>query len=127
MRILGKTSRVLALLVVLIFKLFFLPVTLLAKPVTGLVSWYGQKFAGKKMANGEKFDPSKLTAAHRSLPFGTQVRLICRKTQREVIVTITDRGPVQKTRTLDISRAAADALGIRDRGIARVEIEPLKR
>ena len=127
MQAIRKTSRVLTLLAVLMFKLCFLPVTLLAKPMGGLVSWYGQKFAGKKMANGARFDPSKLTAAHRSLPFGTQVLLICRETRRQVIVTITDRGPVKKARVMDISRAAADVLGIRNQGTARVEIKPLKK
>jgi rare lipoprotein A len=88
----------------------------------GLASWYGAKFQGRRTASGERFDMNALTAAHRTLPFGTRVRLRAMATGREVVVRINDRGPVKRSRVIDLSRAAADALDIRQMGLAEVEL-----
>lgn len=90
-------------------------------------SFYGgdDGFQGKKTASGESFDASALTAAHRSLPFGTRVRVTNPKNQKSVIVRINDRGPRQKGREIDLSKAAATQLGIVDRGVTSVEMEVL--
>ncbi|HET6610874.1 MAG TPA: septal ring lytic transglycosylase RlpA family protein [Kofleriaceae bacterium] len=93
----------------------------------GLASWYGRRFAGKKTASGERFDPGDLTCAHRTLPFGTRLRVTNRENGRQVIVRVNDRGPFGKRRRLiDVSRAAAKKLGMLDGGIARVTIEVLR-
>lgn len=86
----------------------------------GLATWYG---SGKKTANGEAFDPTKLTAAHRSLPFGTWVEVKRVDTGRTVRVRINDRGPFGSSqRIIDLSKKAADDLGIVREGVAKVEI-----
>jgi rare lipoprotein A len=77
------------------------------------------------VASGAKFDPNGLTAAHRSLPFGTRIRVSDPKTQRSVIVTINDRGPFVHGRVLDLSLGAARALGLQNRGLGRVHAEVL--
>jgi rare lipoprotein A len=92
---------------------------------SGLVTWYGKKFAGHRMANGQRYDPTKLTTASRTYPIGTKLALFCGKTGMSVIVEVTDRGPVQKSYLLDISESAAIALGIRYIGIARIRIVPV--
>jgi rare lipoprotein A len=87
----------------------------------GYATWYGARLAGRRTASGEVFDPRRMTAAHRSLPFGTWVEVTCLDTGRQVRVRITDRGPFgHPDRIIDVSRAAADQLGIRSRGVARV-------
>ena len=81
----------------------------------GNASWYGPRFQGRRTANGERFDMHSLTAAHKTLPFGTMVRVKSLVNGREVLVRITDRGPFTKSRIIDLSRAAAielDMLGI---------------
>ena len=92
----------------------------------GLVtaSWYGEKYRGKPTASGSLFDPDKLTAAHRKLPFGTRVR--CRLGPRFVVVTITDRGPFVKGREIDLSRAAFRQLAHTDAGLIQIRMEILK-
>jgi rare lipoprotein A len=75
---------------------------------------------GQKTASGEHFNPHGLTAAHRSLPFGTKLRVVNPSNGRSVTVRITDRGPFTKGRTLDLSLGAAKALGITGQGVARV-------
>lgn len=92
---------------------------------TGVASWYGPKFAGRRTSNGEIFDPSQLTAAHRTLPFGTMVRVTNLATGRSVVVRINDRGPFKANRIIDLSRAAADAIGLTSMGVGRVRLEPL--
>jgi rare lipoprotein A len=92
---------------------------------TGLASWYGPKFAGRRTSNGEIFDPSQLTAAHRTLPFGTLVRVTNLVNGRSVVVRINDRGPFKPGRIIDLSRAAADAVGMTRMGVANVRLEPL--
>lgn len=89
----------------------------------GLATWYGGAFAGKKTASGERFDPEKLTAAHRKLPFGTWVEVRRVDTGRTVRVRVNDRGPWgNERRIIDLSRKAADDLGIVREGVARVEL-----
>ncbi|HEY4059588.1 MAG TPA: septal ring lytic transglycosylase RlpA family protein [Kofleriaceae bacterium] len=94
---------------------------------TGMASWYGNELAGHKTANGERFDPSKLTAAHRTLRFGTMVKVTTVKTGRSVVVRINDRGPFSKNRIIDLSEAAARAIGMIDAGSARVTLEVIER
>jgi hypothetical protein len=88
----------------------------------GLASWYGDKFHGRLTASGERYDKHALTAAHRTLPFGTLVRVRSARTGREVVVRINDRGPYARHRVIDLSSAAAAALGIKGRGIASVTL-----
>jgi rare lipoprotein A len=90
---------------------------------SGLATWYGAAFAGKKTANGERFDPSKYTAAHRTLKFGTWVEVRRPDTGRSVRVRITDRGPWgDDRRIIDLSRKAAEDLDIVREGVSRVEL-----
>jgi rare lipoprotein A len=91
----------------------------------GRVSWYGSKFAGHKMANGDRFDPTQMMTASKTYPLGTRLELYCFRTNKRVFVTVTDRGPFTPGLDLDISEAAALALGIRNRGIAVVQITPI--
>lgn len=91
---------------------------------TGTASWYGSE-AGSKTANGERYDPSGLTAAHRTLPFGTKVRVTSLTTGKMVVVRINDRGPVNDSRMIDVSAGAAAAIGIKDRGVGTVRMEVL--
>ncbi len=92
----------------------------------GMASYYGPGFANRPTANGERFDPRAMTAAHRSLPFGTRVRVTNLENGRQVVVRINDRGPYRKGRVLDLSRAAARKLGFLEDGVAHVRIEVLK-
>lgn len=94
--------------------------------VTGKASWYGGKFHGRKTASGERFDKHAMTAAHRTLPFGTTVRVTSINTNRSVIVRITDRGPFgRRERIIDLSEAAAESLGMKNAGVVRVKLEVL--
>lgn len=92
----------------------------------GEASWYGGRFQGKKTASGEIFDTNKLTAAHKKLPFGTLVRVVNLQNEKSVVVRINDRGPFVKGRVLDLSFAAAQALGFERKGTAHVEVRVLK-
>lgn len=89
----------------------------------GYASWYGQEFDGRKTSNGEIFDSNKLTAAHKTLPFNTRVRVTNLSTGRNVVVRINDRGPFVEGRSIDLSRAAAENIGIIGSGVAAVSIE----
>jgi rare lipoprotein A len=89
----------------------------------GYASWYGQEFDGRKTSNGEIFDSNKLTAAHKTLPFNTRVRVTNLSTGRNVVVRINDRGPFVEGRNIDLSRAAAENIGIIGSGVAAVSIE----
>ena len=91
----------------------------------GVASWYGQEFAGRTTANGEIFDPMLFTAAHRSLPFGTQVKVTNLSNQRSVVVRINDRGPYYQGRIIDLSLAAAERLEMVKSGITKVKLEVL--
>ena len=90
---------------------------------TGVASWYGSWHQGRLTADGERFDARAFTAAHRSLPFGTILRVTNLATGESVKVRVNDRGPYIKGRMLDLSAAAAKALGIAKDGLARVRIE----
>ncbi|MGA2448132.1 MAG: septal ring lytic transglycosylase RlpA family protein [Polyangiaceae bacterium] len=90
---------------------------------TGYATWYGPGFAGRRMANGQRFDPRAMTAAHRTLPLGTWVDVTRRDTGRTVRVRITDRGPFgEPTRIIDLSKRAAEQLGMIRKGVAPVEL-----
>lgn len=93
---------------------------------SGLASWYGAKFHGRRTANGETYDMHAATAAHATLPFGALVRVVNPKSGKSRIVRINDRGPFVEGREIDISYAAAVRLGIEDRGLARVRLELLE-
>ncbi|MBM7061551.1 septal ring lytic transglycosylase RlpA family protein [Pseudomonas sp. UL073] len=93
---------------------------------TGKASYYGRAHHGKKTASGERFDQHALTAAHRSLPFGTQVRVTNLNNDKSVIVRINDRGPYARGRIIDVSRQAAEQLGMLRAGVAPVRIDSLK-
>ncbi|MGC9330032.1 MAG: septal ring lytic transglycosylase RlpA family protein [Candidatus Hinthialibacter sp.] len=92
---------------------------------TGTACWYGKQFHGKKTASGEKFNMNAMTAAHRTLPFGTKVRVTNLENRKSVVVRINDRGPFSKGRIIDVSRKAAQLLGFVNAGLARVRIESL--
>jgi rare lipoprotein A len=88
----------------------------------GVASWYGPGFEGRRTASGERFRSHELTAAHRSLPLGSQVTVTNPANGKSVRVRINDRGPYIRGRTLDLSRAAARQLGLERRGVGRVRI-----
>jgi rare lipoprotein A (peptidoglycan hydrolase) len=89
----------------------------------GYATWYGARFAGRRTANGERFDPNAMTAAHRSLPFGTWVEVRRVDTGESIRVRITDRGPWgHEDRIIDLSRAAARALRIVHEGLTKVSL-----
>ena len=92
---------------------------------TGVASYYADKFQGRPTASGERFDQRKMTAAHRTLPFGTKARVTNPADGRSVVVRINDRGPFVKGRVIDLSRAAAEKLGIVRAGLAQVKVEVL--
>ncbi len=97
-----------------------------AQTVSGPASWYGARFHGRRTANGERFDKNAMTAAHRSLPFGTRVRVTNQRNGRTVVVRINDRGPFVGNRVIDLSRAAADAVGMVRSGVAPVQLDILQ-
>jgi peptidoglycan lytic transglycosylase len=90
---------------------------------TGLASWYGAKHQGKRTASGEIFDQKKFTAAHRTLPWGSKVKVTNLDNGKSVEVRINDRGPYMQDRIIDLSRAAAKALGMLRSGVAWVRME----
>jgi rare lipoprotein A len=92
-------------------------------PQTGQASWYGSAHHGKRTASGSIYDQTKLTAAHRTLPFGTRVMVTNASNGKSVEVEITDRGPYAGSRIIDLSRAAAQALGMIESGVATVRLE----
>jgi rare lipoprotein A len=93
----------------------------------GVASWYGPGFHGRRTASGEIFDQDELTAAHRRLPLGTEVKVTNLENGRSILVEINDRGPYVKGRVIDLSRAAARRLGIVEEGLGRVRIEATPR
>jgi len=90
---------------------------------SGMASWYGAPYHGQRSASGEIYDQEKLTAAHRTLPFGTRVRVRRPDRGGSVVVRINDRGPFVKSRVIDLSHAAAVQLGMTDGGVALVILE----
>ncbi|SDF74463.1 rare lipoprotein A [Limimonas halophila] len=93
---------------------------------TGIASWYGRKFDGRRTANGEIFDSTKLTAAHRTLPLPSMVRVTNLENGRVVKLRVNDRGPFARDRILDVTRRAARLLGFKDEGTTRVRVEVLE-
>lgn len=89
----------------------------------GVASYYGKRFHGRLTANGERFNMNAMTAAHKTLPFGTKVRVTNRRNGESVVVRINDRGPFIRGRTIDLSRAAASKIGMISSGHARVELD----
>src|SRR5262249_40165933 len=88
---------------------------------SGAASWYGAKFHGRKCSDGSKFDMNGLTAAHRSLAFGTKLLVMNRKTGDSCVVQVTDRGPFVDGRVIDLSRGAAQQLNMLSSGVAMVD------
>jgi rare lipoprotein A len=95
--------------------------------LSGKASFYADSFQGKKTANGEKYRKGKLTAAHKTLPFGTKVKVTNLKTGRSVKVRINDRGPYAKGRIIDLSKKAARRIGMIQQGVADVKVVYRKR
>ncbi len=91
----------------------------------GLASWYGGKFHGRQTASGQRYDMHAMTAAHKTLPFGTRVRVTNMANKRSVVLTINDRGPFVKGRIVDVSKRAAEVLRFKLQGTARVRLEVL--
>ncbi|MDK2761100.1 MAG: septal ring lytic transglycosylase RlpA family protein [Sphingopyxis sp.] len=92
----------------------------------GMASYYGNELAGNRTASGERFDPGQMTAAHRSLPFGSMVRVTNMSTGDSVVVRINDRGPFSRGRVIDVSQAAAREIGMHRSGTARVTLAVLE-
>lgn len=98
-----------------------------AQRQSGQASWYGGRWHGRKTASGERFDQHALTAAHRKAPFGTLVLVTRPATGDQTLVRITDRGPFVRGRIIDLSRAAAEEIGMVGDGVAAVDIEILEK
>jgi len=96
-----------------------------SSPAVGIASFYASQYNGRKTASGERYDMNKMTAAHRTLPFGTRVRVTELSSNTSVVVRINDRGPFSRGRIIDLSLAAARRLGIVQKGSATVKLEPL--
>ena len=92
---------------------------------TGIASWYGPGYIGNKTANGETFTAQQMTAAHKTLPFNTRVRVTDLATGRNVVVRINDRGPYVAGRIIDLSQRAAEVLGTKHKGLANARVEVL--
>ena len=93
---------------------------------TGLASYYGADFHGRRTASGEIFDQWKMTCAHRSLPFGTRLKVTNMENKRSVVVRVNDRGPWVTGRIIDLSYAAAKNLDMIEKGVIKVKIEIIK-
>ena len=100
-----------------------------AKPVeveTGIASWYGAPYHNRRGSNGEVYDMNAMTAAHRTLPLGSVVRVTNLQSEKSAVVRITDRGPFIEGRIIDLSQAAAKQIGLVQKGTGRVRVEVLK-
>lgn len=94
-----------------------------AQEETGKIAWYGQKFAGRKTASGERFNPNAMTMAHKTLPFGTRVKVTNPKNNRSVTLRVNDRGPTKEGLLGDVSQAAAQRLGMLRAGVIEAKLE----
>ncbi len=127
----GKGSgRRLSLLILLAVACFFLEGCLPLggkerKSEWGMASWYGRKWHGRKTASGERYNMRRLTAAHRTLPFDTYVRVTRLDNSRSVVVRINDRGPFKEGRIIDLSYRAAQKLGLVKKGVTKVRLDIL--
>lgn len=92
----------------------------------GMASWYGPGFHGRRTANGERFNQYALTAAHKSLPFGTKVKVTNLRNGRSVVVRINDRGPFVHGRVIDLSKGAAQVIGVHNSGVAKVSLDVIR-
>jgi len=102
------------------------PTLRLASVSQGTASWYGPGFYGNRTASGEVFRPGTMTAAHRTLPFGTRVRVTNLNNGRTAVVRINDRGPFHGSRVIDLAQGAAQELGVTSSGVAPVRIEVIR-
>ena len=93
----------------------------------GIASYYHDSLHGRKTASGQRYNKHRLSAAHKTLPLGTKIRVTDTKTGRSIVVRVNDRGPFVKGRVVDLSKAAAQELGIINRGIAKVDVKVLSR
>lgn len=94
---------------------------------SGVASYYSDKFNGRRTANGERFDNGAMTAAHRSLPFGTLIEVTNVRNGKKVVVRVNDRGPYTHARVLDLSKNAARQLGMHHSGVAQVKVAVLDK
>lgn len=92
---------------------------------TGPIAWYGKKFAGRKTASGQRFDPTAMTMAHPTLPFGTRVRVTNLDNGKSVVVRVNDRGPTTAGRIADLSQAAAEQIDMVRAGVVEAKLEVL--
>lgn len=92
----------------------------------GAASWYGPGFHGRKTASGERFNSADMTAAHRTLPFGTRIRVLNEASGQSVVVRINDRGPFHRGRIIDLAAAPARAIGLTSRGQAVVSLQTVE-
>lgn len=92
----------------------------------GMASWYGKEYAGSSTASGEPFDPKAMTAAHRTLPFGTKVQITNLSNQKTVIVVINDRGPFNDDLMMDLSEKAAEELGFKKQRMTKVGLKKIQ-
>lgn len=127
-----RKNKVVALLVLLIVLLFRMQLmaqdsTAIDSITFGRASYYHDKFSGRKTSSGEIFSQEKLTAAHKSLPLGTYVKVTNLKNRRSVVVKVNDRLPQNSKRTIDLSKAAARELKMIKSGLARVSLELVKK
>jgi len=118
----GKTAAKAIVFVIMAFTTLGLG----AQTYKGKASFYGPGFNGRKCANGQVFDMNKLTCAHKTLPFGTMLKVTNLKNGKSTIVEVTDRGPYVRGRIIDLSKAAAEKIDMIKAGVANVEIEVMK-
>ena len=121
--------KLIQLLFAILLAILILPVQAQAGQVfqSGKASYYGKAHHGKRTASGVRFNMHGLTAAHRTLPFGTKLRVTSKDTGKSVIVTVNDRGPYHGNRILDLSQEAARQLGMIKRGVGQVTIERIEK
>ncbi len=112
-----------AILIALLFFSFALAQD--CKVQEGYASWYGGKFHGRKTSSGEVFNKHKFTAASRDYPFGTYLLVRNLSNGKEVVVVVTDRGPAKRSRIIDLSKSAAEKIGMLRQGVAKVQVMPL--
>jgi rare lipoprotein A len=130
-----KTERMKKIMVIMLALSFTWGCTLLRREApprikrveVGWASWYGEKFHGRRTASGEVYDMYQLTAAHKALPLGTLVMVTHVRNGNSVMVTINDRGPFVRGRIIDLSYAAAQALGMVEEGVSKVRVEVLDK
>ena len=119
--------KILSQLFLFSFLLFVSQDIVAQEVIRGKASYYSDRLHGNRMSNGQRYHRDSLTCAHRKFPFGTKLRVKNLSNGKEVIVTVTDRGPYSKRYILDLSRAAASQLGILGAGFCSCEITPLDK